>query len=146
MAQRSISLLLMLTVACGGPPSAVRQTVEAAAVSHVAIDAETALLASQAGERCLDASDSWTEYDACMHVWYDAEIALRAARASLLSLERAADAWEAGGEEEWASLAACVAESLERLMSALADAGVDVPEEIATTLGLVRGLGGICRD
>lgn len=146
MRASTIAAMALFTAACGGAPSPVRTALDVSATSLAETDAAVAGYVARTAQDCLDGSESMDGYYECTRTARDLVAALDVTRASLLSLESAADAWDAGGEAEWADLAACAARALMRLGRALAAAGLDAPEEVDTALGLVVGFGGVCRE
>jgi len=139
-------LLALGLGACGGAPQAVRQTLSVTATAVAATDGRLAPRYSDAAEECLAEARTRSGYEHCMRDFDAATDALEASRSSLLALESTADAWDAGGEEDWPSLTSCVVIILTRLRDALAVVGVEVPEEAAQALSFLSGFGGQCRE
>jgi hypothetical protein len=110
--------------------NAARKAVEVAAQTVDLVDTETANLYRVAATECLEASSTQKEYSACMVKWDKMVPAVGAMKNSLLLVEHALDAWEAGspnGENNLLGAAGCLHESLLRLQGILRELGVDAP-------------------
>jgi hypothetical protein len=137
----SISLLLpalaaaMLVGGCG--PSAVQHAQSFVSVSSMAVVETDQVVAAEyalAAEQALAAASSMDDYRGRMERWDEVETALVAARASVLVLQRAVDAWDAGGREGFAAAAPCVAGALLRVATLVEGLGVELPSALSTAL------------
>lgn len=137
-----VLLLALSTLLVGCPKekralNAARKAVEAAAQTLDLVDAEQANLYTEAAADALAACETRACYDAAMRRWDKTVLAVNSAKLSLLMVENALDAWEAGSPNGYNSLAgaaACFVESLLDLQRLLRD--LDAPTPV-----LDQGLG-----
>jgi hypothetical protein len=130
---------------CGGPPPAVRHTIEVAVLTVQATDLETAPLYSRASADAYARSTTVEEYRVALAPWNALERALRVAQSMLLSADTAFRAWGAGGQERWLALAACVVASLSSLRDALRVVDLRVPPDLDSVIDVAGSLAvGLC--
>lgn len=114
-----------------------RKAVEVAAQTVDLIDAEVASLYADAATTALAACETRACYDSALRRWNKTVQAVNSMKFSLLSVENALDAWEAGspnGHNNLLEAVACFAESLASLSALLTELDVHAPS-------LDRGLG-----
>ena len=129
---------------CGGGGHAVAQkTMTLPARGVAGVDDIVAPRVAEARVRCLK-SDTRAEADACMAPWLRLERSLRATSATLYAAQASLDSWEHGGREQWMRAAPCVLVALLELVTALEDARVKVPPELAEGVAVLSELGGEC--
>jgi len=148
-----ILALSFLVLAAGCPKekralNIARKSVEISAQTVQLADLQVSFLYQDAAETCLASWDTRASYDACIAKWDKTVLAVNAMKISLLSLETALDAWEAGspnGRDNLLGAAACFVETMVNVQSLLAVLGTDVPainQGLATVSGMF-GEGGI---
>lgn len=110
--------------------SAARKSVEVAAQTVALIDREVADLYAPEAAQCLQAHETREGYQECMKRWDKTVLGVASMKQSLLLVEVALDAWEAGspnGRDSLRDAAACFLESLVRLQTLLDDLGAETP-------------------
>lgn len=110
--------------------NAARKSVEVAAQTVRLVDKEVATLYAGAADSCLDASLTREIYDACIARWDKTVQGVASMKQSLLLVEVALDAWEAGspnGRLDLRGAAACFLETLVRLQGLLDGLGANTP-------------------
>lgn len=137
-----IACAALLVLATGCPKekralNASRKAVEVAAQTVDLVDSEFSSLYSGAAPLALEQCETRACYDDKMAKWNKGVLAVASMKQSLLAVEVALDAWEAGspnGRADLGGAAACFLETLIRLQGLLTDLGVKSP-------GLDRGIG-----
>lgn len=134
--KKSLVLLLACATLLGGCPKekraldTARKAVEVAAQTVALVDSEVANLFAGASAEALAACETRACYDAKMRRWDKTVLAVVSMKNSLLLVENALDAWEAGspnGHNNLLGAAACFTDSLLRLQALLADVGAETP-------------------
>lgn len=146
---------------CGGVPREARLGVEQLAVG---VDRADVLVAARVETQGEDARRQVLEevvagtlanveaglvrYDVLLEGERAAVNALEAARAALLTLEAALDAWDTGASDSgFLGAAACAAVALLELVGALEAGGVDIPPELAAGVDFLEGFArGACES
>jgi hypothetical protein len=127
------SLALVLLAGCPREKralNAARKAVEVAAQTVALVDAEHAAMYLEASSAALELCPDRACYDAHMKRWNKTVLAVSSMKQSLLTVEVALDAWEAGsvnGALNLRGAAACFLETLVRLQDLLTDLGADAP-------------------
>lgn len=107
-----------------------RKAVEVAAQTVDLVDAEVAVLYTDASDTAIAECDTLACYDSEMRRWSKTVLAVSSMKTSLLLVENALDAWEVGspnGHNNLLGAAACFAESLVQLHALLTDLDVKAP-------------------
>ena len=141
-----VALALSFTLAaCGG--SALRTARRVVEYSAQAGDASDSVLAPayadaarQALRDTVDAAEGMPEYRQRIEKWDAVAAAIVGLRGSLLTAERALDAWQSGDDSQWLQAAACIASALVRLRDTLVDVGLDLPASLNRALDMVDGI------
>lgn len=148
-----MSALALLVLAAGCPKekralNIARKSVEISAQTVLLADLEVSFLYTDAAASALDNCTDRACYDGVMRRWDKTVVAVNSMKVSLLSLETALDAWEAGspnGQDNLLGAAACFVKTMVNVQVLLAELGTDVPsinQGLATVSGLF-GEGGI---
>lgn len=138
-ALRGVVLVLCLPVLvwCQGcamtPMERARTVVEATAESVVAVDRILA-------PRYAAVVGAGTANPAELSRWNRAVEALLLTRAALMTADVALDAVEAGQDGDVAGVMACVAVAVGKLLDALPEVGVDLPDALVMAMRLVTGI------
>ena len=140
-----LALALYLS-GCGGAPRAARAALDGTARVLAQTDIIVAHEYTLAAAEALAEAESLEVYRQAMQPWDGVERGLRAAMVSLLTMEVALDAWDAGDEgEQWLSVVPCAVRAFAHLAELLTIAGVRVPDELAEVIGTLSTLvGGSC--
>jgi len=139
-----LALAVLLAAGCGGAPSAVRDTASIAAQGVQAVSEELPPFYAAKAETCRVQSSDWAEYDQCLAPVVAVFDARDAAKEVLLTMDVAADSWDAAAEADWPRLAACAVVALTGLARAVQVAGISIPGAIVDALALAEGFGGAC--
>lgn len=135
----------LLVSSCGASaPQTARTVLDVASAGVVAVDAVSALSYTEHARAALAASATLAEYQILMSPSNALDDALRTTHALLLAADSAIDAWDAGGAEQWLSLAVCVAGALENLRAAIEAAGVELPPALIVALNALAPFVGSC--
>jgi hypothetical protein len=134
---------LALASGCAHATKVGRISIESGAHGLVAADVVAAGEIERIANRCIDESESMSE-------WVDCTEPARRVRDSLLAFKRvllsAEAALDASGSDGFARIAPCVARSLAELTAAFEAVGIDLPEDLKKLAGIVGGIGGQCRE
>lgn len=145
-----LALLLAVGVAgaaqgCAGVPRPVRTALEVSAEAVTMADQVVGVEYTAAHERALEESATLGSYRHRMEKWNRAEEALRAARGAILTMEAAANAWDATGDGDgFRDAAACGITALRELVDVLDVVHVNTPRLIRQALTLLEAFGGSC--
>lgn len=150
-----ISALALLVLAAGCPKekkalNIARKSVEIAAHTVLLVDLEVSLLYEDARTAALAECAERVCYADKMVRWDKTVLAVDSMKLSLLTLDTALDAWEAGspnGRDNLLGAAACFVETMVNVQSLLAVLGTDVPiinQGLATVSGMFGSSGIAC--